>query len=147
MTETNEQRLLRDAEAVLDSGLAIVGQLDAVLRQERAALAERNLTQLTDCIAVKDRLLADLARLDAGTVLQTHDAASPADPLRAKRERFAKELAACRDANRVNARLVERARQAVDTVLATLTGTHRHATYSIDGSGDRPPEPRVIGKA
>lgn len=139
-------------ESMLGTAVELAGQLSRVLARERDTLTRRDLEQLRAAVEEKDRLIEMLAQLDRSRALSYNadDVAGLDAPTRTRLESLRGELrntlVRCQETNQINARLVHRARQAVDEVLATITGEHRHSTYGARG-GETGASTRVIGRA
>jgi flagellar biosynthesis/type III secretory pathway chaperone len=140
------------SESMLAAALELAQRLSMALAAERETLTRRDLEKLRNTVEEKDRLVEMLAQMERSRALQfgegdllALDAATRAR-LEGLRNDLRNQLVRCREANQINARLVHRARQSVDEVLATLTGEHRHSTYGLRGS-DVGGSTRVLGRA
>ena len=139
-------------ESMLGTALELAQRLSMTLAAERETLTRRDLEKLHSTVEEKDRLVEMLAQMERSHALQYGDGdldgldAGTRGRLEGLRNDLRNQLVRCREANQVNARLVHRARQSVDEVLATLTGEHRHSTYGVRGS-EVGGSTRVLGRA
>ncbi len=140
------------SESMLGTALELAQRLSMTLAAERETLTRRDLEKLRSTVEEKDRLVEMLAQMERSRALQYDDDdlagldAGTRGRIEGLRNDLRNQLVRCREANQVNARLVHRARQSVDEVLATLTGEHRHSTYGARGS-EVGGSSRVLGRA
>ncbi len=140
------------SESMLATALDLAQRLALVLKAERETLTRRDLEKLRSTVEEKDRLIEMLAQIERSHALRysAEDVAAADEATRNRLESLRNDLrnnlVRCHETNQINARLVHRARQSVDEVLATLTGEHRHSTYGARGS-EVAGSTRVIGRA
>ena len=141
------------SESMLQAASELAHRLVTTLATEREALAKRDLARLRATIDEKDKLVEMLAQLERsrGLLLTPEQLASLDEPTQVRLTDLQNELRAqllrCQETNAVNGRMVQRARVAVDEVLATLTGEHRSSTYGASGNSDGHSGSRTIGRA
>ncbi len=140
-------------ESMLEAAAALAERLVLTIASEREQLAKRNLEKLLATVEEKEQLIGMLAHFDGSGALQSNNL-DLTDIDEATRERIGtlqtslrNKLVRCHETNQINGRLVQRAQQSLDEVLAILTGEHRTNTYGASGSSQGKAASRVIGRA
>ena len=140
-------------ESMLEAADELAERLVLIMASEREQLAKRNLEKLLATVEEKEQLLAMLAHFEGSGALQlnkldlTEVDAPTRDRLAMLQARLRNRLVHCHETNQINGRLVHRAQQSLDEVLAILTGEHRSSTYGSSGSSLATTTSRVIGRA
>lgn len=139
---------------LLDTGDAVLTELQQTLQAEREALIGREAAELAAIVARKDALIARLEDLQRELLADAPFAVwlstLPADAQverRAQRQRLRVALTNCQRENQVNGAIVRRAMQATRHVLGVLTGERNDSTYGADGRGDDNASQRTLARA
>ncbi len=140
-------------ESMLEAADELAERLVLTMASEREQLAKRNLDKLLATVEEKAQLIAMLAHFEGSGALRSNklDLTGVDEATRERigtlQARLRNKLVRCHETNQINGRLVQRAQQSLDEVLAILTGEHRTNTYGASGSSEGKSTSRVIGRA
>ena len=140
-------------ESMLEAADELAERLVLAMASEREQLTKRNLEKLLATVEEKEQLIGMLAHFEGSGALQPNRLdLSEVDEVTRERlgtlqARLRNKLVRCHETNQINGRLVQRAQQSLDEVLAILTGEYRTNTYGASGSSQGRASSRVIGRA